>query len=80
MPYTYYNGPSARVGNETVALTLQTYLTQLAVTGQPNAKGVPEFPLYGDGLMLDIGSEGFNAIQDTQINQRCQWWQKALYY
>jgi carboxylesterase type B len=49
VPYTYYNGPNpTAVPNPDIAIALQEYITNFAMTGDPNGPGVPHFPMYGD--------------------------------
>ena len=74
-PYTFYNGPSASVTNATVAVDMQTYFTNFAVHGNPNAKGnLPEMPIYGSGhTMLNLTLSGFDIITDPAANPRCDY-------
>ncbi|KAI9815832.1 MAG: hypothetical protein M1832_005246 [Thelocarpon impressellum] len=86
--YTYFTNSSAPASgalslpvNETVALALQRYITEFAESGVPNGPGVPQFNMYGDDArILDLGAKGINEIVDPNANERCLWWQKALYF
>lgn len=79
IPYTYYNGPSSDVVTS-VALALQSYLTAFAETGTPNEEGVPFFPLYGSGAVVQVlNYTGITQAMDPAANNRCNWWQKGLY-
>ena len=81
VPYTYYNGPSPAVINDTIALSMQRYLTTFAITGQPNRQNLPQIPLYGsNNQILDLNVTGMVPISDPDANERCEWWQKALYF
>ncbi|KAH0559611.1 hypothetical protein GP486_003876 [Trichoglossum hirsutum] len=81
VPYTYFNGPDPRVTNETIALAMQSYITTFAITGQPNRQDLPEIPLYGENSqILDLNVTGMAVISDPEANERCEWWQKALYF
>ncbi|KAI9763169.1 MAG: hypothetical protein M1840_000881 [Geoglossum simile] len=81
VPYTYYNGPSPAVMNDTIALTMQRYITTFAITGQPNRPSLPYIPLYGsDNQILDLNVTDIMPIPDPEANERCEWWQKALYF
>lgn len=78
--FTYYNGDSAI--NATVARTLQDYLTSFAMNGSPNEPGVPYFPMYSsNATIVNLGLTNFGGLaMDDAANERCNWWQKALYY
>ena len=86
VPYTFFNGPSTSVVNDSVATEFQQFLTSFAETGDPNArplaKGVPLFPLYSGATtdIVDLEGTGIGIIKDPTANARCAWWQKALYY
>ena len=85
VPYTWFNGPSTSVVNDSVAVEFQQYLTSFAESGSPNsrplAKGVPLFPLYnGTTEIVDLEGTGIGVIKDPTANARCAWWQKGLYY
>lgn len=80
--WTYYNSslPSPEI-DPTIAGMMQTYITQFAVTGNPNREGVPTFPLYGsEASLLDLNITGIKIMKDDTDNERCAWWQKALYF
>jgi carboxylesterase type B len=89
--YTYFNGdtnPPTGPLNETVARWMQTYITEFAITGNPNRKESnppPVFETYsGDrgnaAVVLQLTDNGTSTIPDPQDNERCKWWQEALYY
>lgn len=81
VPYTYFNGPSSSVVNDTIALVMQKYLMSFALTGDPNAQAIVKMPIYGlQDLILDLNVTGIVPIEDPNANSRCDWWQKALYY
>jgi carboxylesterase type B len=78
--YTYFDGPSPLVQNDTLAVIMQDYFTNFAITGNPNGPGLPNFPTYGSGSTvqnLDLATIG--PIQDNAANKRCLWWQKGLF-
>jgi carboxylesterase type B len=78
--YTYYNGPSASVLNDTLAKIMQRYETNFVMTGNPNAPGLPNFPMYGAGsTVLNLNISTIGPTKDPAANARCQWWQKGLY-
>lgn len=78
--YTYFNGPAADVKNDTLAVTMQEYFTNFAITGNPNGRGVPEFPQYGENsTVLNLNITSIGPMKDNAANKRCLWWQKGLY-
>lgn len=80
VPYTYFNGPNPDVVTP-IAIALQEYLTNFAEFGTPNEGGVPFFPLYGPGAIVqNLNITGISQIMDPAANSRCNWWQKGLYY
>jgi len=79
--YTFYEGPAATVKNDTLALAMQDYFTNFAITGNPNGAGLPSFPNYSEGgKLLDLNLTQISIIDDVLANERCYWWQKALYF
>ncbi|OCL04861.1 alpha/beta-hydrolase [Glonium stellatum] len=83
VPYTYYTGgpPSSSVANTTVAVAMQDYITSFVKTGQPSAEGMPAFHMYGpNATILDLNYTSISHMVDDTANQRCVWWQKALYF
>lgn len=80
VPYSYYNGPSPAVKNDTVAHTLQDYIINFAQKGDPNGPTVPKFQNYRHGhKLINLNTTGIMPIDDETANERCNWWQKALY-
>ncbi len=81
VPYTFYNGPSPAVGNDTVAVALQQYITSFATDGRPSGPGLPVFPLLGtDNELISLDISSISEMSDPTANERCAWWQKALYF
>lgn len=95
VPYTFFNGPNPGVVNETVALSLQRYIVNFATSGNPNGEDendndggggggdggdlVP-FEKYGESNdVLNFGRREMSRIDDPTANERCRWWQQALY-
>ena len=74
--YTFYNGPSDEVVNNTVAIAMQTYFANFAVHGNPNTgSSLPTMPHYGPASqMLNLTTEGFNVVKDPTANPRCAYW------
>lgn len=85
IPFTFYNGGgrSATILNATVAVALQDYITTYAEFGfptSPDVQGTPNFTMYGaDSMVQDLGLTSISRIRDPASNQRCAWFQKALY-
>ncbi|KAA8566567.1 hypothetical protein EYC84_009115 [Monilinia fructicola] len=84
--YTFFNGDTTTLDdglpvNATVAAVLQRYIMNFVVTGNPNGDRVPFFPEYqSNATTVVIGSTGLGSLQtDTTANNRCEWWQQALY-
>ncbi|KAL8762241.1 MAG: hypothetical protein Q9184_001722 [Pyrenodesmia sp. 2 TL-2023] len=81
IPYTFLNGPNTAVLSDATALASQAYITSFAETGTPNGPGISSFPLYGnDSFILKRKATSITEIMDSSANERCLWWQKALYY
>lgn len=79
--YTFYDGPNPYVTNSTVAITMQKYINAFAITGKPEGKDLPIFPKYGSASMvMNMDNSGVSPVIDPAANERCEWWQDALYY
>jgi carboxylesterase type B len=86
--YTFFNGDTTTLDeglpvNATVASALQHYITEFAMTGNPNGAWEPFFPIYGANsstqVLSNTAAEG-KQVTDTAANARCSFWQKALYF
>ncbi|KAM0275983.1 hypothetical protein ACHAQH_007201 [Verticillium albo-atrum] len=75
--YTYFNEGAEGV-EPVMAKRLQIYLTAFAKTGDPNTDGQPFIPLYGGNSTILSLTSG-RPVRDIGDNERCTWWQKALY-
>ena len=80
--YTFYEGPNPNVLNDTLALIMQEYITNFVINGDPSGPGVPAFPNYAasDGQIQNLNTSLISLTPDDVANERCYWWQKALYY
>ena len=80
LAYTFFNGPGASVVNDSVAIALQEYITSFAINGAPSGPSLPMFPTYTNATdIIDLNATSITTIRDPVANQRCDWWQKALY-
>ncbi|KAK3720604.1 hypothetical protein LTR37_003653 [Vermiconidia calcicola] len=81
IPYSYFNGPNPdEVAVPRIAIALQEYITNFAMTGTPNGPGVPNFPIYGpQATVQELNVTGITQTTDPTANYRCNWWQKALF-
>lgn len=83
VPYTFYNGgpPSTSVEgvqDPAIAEVLQGYITNFAMTGNPNGLGLPVFPMQGtNSSMNGLNVTGVTQQVDDTANPRCVWWQTA---
>lgn len=79
--YTFYEGPATSVQNDTLALIMQDYITNFAINGDPNGPNLTTFPAYGTAQkVLDLNLTTIGVLDDNLANERCYWWQKALYF
>jgi carboxylesterase type B len=80
--YTYFTGgpASLSVSNVTIAVAMQEFITSFAKQGWPSADGVRPFNMYGpDALVLKLNVTGIDEVRDSNANERCNWWQRALF-
>lgn len=80
--YTFYEGPADSVANDTLALAMQDIFTNFVISGNPNRVGseLPYFPDYSQGnLLYNFNKTLIATTPDDLNNDRCRWWQKALY-
>jgi carboxylesterase type B len=82
--YTFWNGQPTNVSTvppliAPLAQVLQGYITNFAMTGNPNGKGLPNFPMYGTGSVeVGLNVTINSRMRDPTENQRCVFWGKAL--
>lgn len=86
IPYTFYDGGAVSaanplgVSNRTIAVTMQELITSFTKKGVPVANAVKKFDQYGKANnVLVLNSTGIAQVRDRNANERCNWWQKALY-
>ena len=64
-----------------IAVTLQRYLTHFVLTGNPNKKGLPSWPLYGKkAAAITLTTGGVEQSTSDAANARCAFWNRADYY
>lgn len=79
VPYTFYDGPSTRVVNDTVAETMQRIFTDFTITGAVSGESVPHFPRYGEEhKVLNLTTSGFPVVKDPHAGPRCQFMQHLI--
>ena len=79
--YTFYNGQPTNLTADLiapVAKELQAYLTNFIMTGNPNGRGLPPFPMQGKNASMNSIGLTIQTIKDDTSNQRCAYWQKGL--
>ena len=78
-PYAFLGYPPV---NSTVAQTMQDWILNFGASGSPNAPGVANLPVYGPNRMMGaLSNQGVGIpVPDPSGQQRCEFWQKALYY
>jgi cholinesterase len=83
VPYTFDNGSPTNVSAgfyAPVAAELQGYLTNFAMTGNPNGPGLTYFPRWGtNGTVNGLNWNATTQQKDDTDNVRCAWWQKGLF-
>jgi len=77
--YTFYDRGANSSVNATLATTMQRYFLNFAVSGSPNAEGLPLFPSYSGERVLKLNHTLFGPIQNSTSLARCSWWQEALW-
>ncbi|KAL9106968.1 MAG: hypothetical protein Q9227_008091 [Pyrenula ochraceoflavens] len=86
IPFTFYNGggQSGSIPFPQVAVALQKYITDFVINGSPGGNGtagLPYFPMWtGAANEQDLNATMITTMRDPTANERCQWWQKALYF
>ncbi|KAL7951249.1 Alpha/Beta hydrolase protein [Trichoderma barbatum] len=82
--YLYF--PNSAFGSEvpvnsTIAKIFQGYITNFVKTGNPNRGELPIWTQYGsNSSVLSINAGGLSPAKDRVANERCAWWQQALFY
>lgn len=86
--YTFYGdtalagNPAVGVVNTTVAYVIQELITSFAIDLKPTSKTWGNsLPQYGSNANIaNLNTSSIVVQKDDSANERCYWWQKALYY
>lgn len=83
LSYTFYDFGAVDGVNTTLAVIMQHYITQFAITGSPNGYGLPHFAPATGLTIQNLGSDFVGPIQDEmgikQLSTRCEYWQDSPY-
>jgi len=64
-----------------IAYAMQSYVTRFVATGNPNKDGIAEFGIYGgDNSVIVVNTTGIVGARASVANERCEFWQKGLFY
>lgn len=64
-----------------IAYAMQSYVTRFVATGNPNKDGIAEFGIYGgDDSVIVVNTTGIVGARASVANERCNFWQKGLFY
>ncbi|KAB2574184.1 Secreted lipprotein [Lasiodiplodia theobromae] len=85
---TSSGAPSGGMGgsssvNATVAVAMQKYLLSFVLTGNPNTKWADDklfWPQYGNDTNSLVFNTTFYIEEDDLANDKCLYWNKALWY
>jgi cholinesterase len=82
--YVFYNQQATDVFfrpiNVTLAHIMQDYWINFAQFGNPNGEGVPYFPMWNHGEVVQgLSLADVGPVQDPIDSERCGWWQLGLY-
>ncbi|RFU82192.1 acetylcholinesterase [Trichoderma arundinaceum] len=80
-PSLFSNGPTPGVDPEISSL-LKNVVAGFVNNGSPNKSpaGITTPPYGQVSSILNVSVNGSSVIRDPAANERCDWWQKALYY
>ena len=81
LAYTYYpNGGTPGFYPE-IAVTLQNYLVNFVLTGNPNKQGLLSWPMFGQRAeAIHFTKTGVSRTSSESANSRCTFWNQADYY
>ncbi|OJD33740.1 carboxylesterase family protein (secreted protein) protein [Diplodia corticola] len=76
-------GGSSTSVNSTIAVAMQKYLLSFVLTGDPNAEWADDklaWPKYGNDTNTLVFNSTFYLEGDDLANDKCLYWNKALWY
>ena len=81
LAYTYYpNTPSTGFYPQ-IAMDMQGYFTQFTLAGDPNKRGLPQWPQFGQGAKaINFTVAGIQDVVSDAANSRCAFWNEATYF
>ena len=81
LAYTYYPTGVTPGFYPAVAIALQGYLAQFVLTGNPNRRGLPNFPEFAEQAnVLNLTTDGVRSGLSDAANARCRYLLQGTYY
>ncbi|KAL8631018.1 hypothetical protein Q9189_003299, partial [Teloschistes chrysophthalmus] len=81
LAYTYYPNGATPDFYPNIAITLQRYLTNFVLTGDPNKDGLSPWPAFGpNAAALNLTETGISQTTSDSANSRCAFWNQGSYY
>ncbi|KAL8751736.1 MAG: hypothetical protein Q9184_005972, partial [Pyrenodesmia sp. 2 TL-2023] len=81
LAYTYNPNVPTPGFYPSVAASMQAYLVNFVLTGNPNGNGLPSWPVYGpDAAAINFTVPGVMRTRSDSANSRCAFWNRADYY
>lgn len=81
LTYTYYPSGATPDFYPKVAVTLQDYLVNFVLPGNPNKKGLSPWPIFGQhAAAIKLTETGVSRRSSDSANSRCAFWNQADYY
>ncbi|KAL8925332.1 MAG: hypothetical protein Q9208_003622 [Pyrenodesmia sp. 3 TL-2023] len=81
LAYTYNPNVPTPGFYPSVAASLQAYLVNFILTGNPNGRGLPGWPIYAQGAAaIKFTVPGVQLTRSDSANSRCAFWNRADYY
>ncbi|KAL8706260.1 MAG: hypothetical protein Q9201_000697 [Fulgogasparrea decipioides] len=81
LAYTYYPNGATPDFYPKVAVTLQNYLVNFVLTGNPNKQGLSPWPMFGQqAAAINFTETGVSQTTSDSANSRCAFWNQGSYY
>ena len=81
LAYTYSPSVATPGFFPAIAATLQTYLVNFVLRGDPNGDGLQSWPVYGpDAAAINFTASAVTQTRSDSANGRCAFWNRAEYY